>query len=56
MSIGGVKVCMYVMLYVCVVGMAKLITNLYATHDFIDNSQMTQALGNKGKAPKRKKV
>jgi hypothetical protein len=56
MSIGGLKVCMYVMLCVCVVGVAKLLTNLYATHDFIDNSQMTQALGNKGKAPRRDKM
>ncbi len=48
--------CMYVMLCVCVVGMAMLLTNIYATHDFIDNSQMTQALWNKGKAPRREKV
>jgi hypothetical protein len=36
--------------------MAKLLINLYATHDFIDNSRMTQALGNKGKALRREKV
>lgn len=48
MSIGGLKVCMYVMLCVCVVGMAKFLTNLYATHDFIDNFQMTQVFVNKG--------
>ncbi len=41
----------YICLWLCVVGMAKLLANLNATQELVDDSQVTQA---KTKPPKNK--